>query len=403
MARKGVKRTLANANSSVAKKCKTIAAIVRNAEDVPKPVRSMLCDTIVRTFGTYKEERHAFQNTASALIGNILKASQGKLQTVIKEAQEKKGVLDNEAATLSAANDAATAASAAAAQALADTKTAVVTGKTALKDAKTALHDLETEGKSAEAESVALAAKKGKLEELGSTFIPAVKEGTQHGAAAGRHVGKDLGNTVDPEFLACVTRTFSKPSSSWGTFDNIVHQRLEESLKKIISGLTSDISAMATAKETRTSSIEATKAGITAAEENAKTMEEACSNAATAAKDAEAAAEAATTAFKQQQQQVQKAADVCTNAEDALTSFTNGPLAAYTDVEARVAPPPPAAPVAEAMAPAPEVRPTPTVAASPGVMGMVSAGVRNLLPSPRLASTPQIASTPPVASSPRNA
>merc|ERR1719199_2334165 len=103
----------------------------------------MLRDSLVRTFNTYKEERHPFQNTASALVGSILKTSQGKLQMAIKEAQAKKTALDKEAASLSATNDAAVAASEAAANALATNKTAVADSKMAHKEAKSGLHDLE--------------------------------------------------------------------------------------------------------------------------------------------------------------------------------------------------------------------------------------------------------------------
>merc|ERR1719162_1078185 len=102
-----MKRALSNvskAGGNVAKKCKTIAATVRSADDVPVPVRSMICDTLVRTFGTYKEERHAYQNTAAALVGDILQKAQGKFQAAINEANDKKAAVEAEAATFSATN-----------------------------------------------------------------------------------------------------------------------------------------------------------------------------------------------------------------------------------------------------------------------------------------------------------
>jgi len=393
MARKGIKRASSMAKRSgsvVAKKCKTIANTVRAAEDVPKPVRSMLCDTLVRTFGTYKEERHAFQNSASALVGTILKKTQGNLQSTIQDAQQKKSAVDTEAAKSSAANDAAVAASEATAQALANSKTNVADSKTALKDAKTHLHDLEVTTKTAETDAVAATTKKEKLEVLANDFIPTIKAGTTHGAKAGNHVSKDVASSVDAEFLTCVTRTFSKPVATWGTFDNIVDERLGGFIKKAIGTLTTDLATMATAQDSRAASVEAAKAAITTSEERVKAMEEACTAAAAAAKEAEGAAKAATAAFKAQQAIGEKAAGVCKHAEDALAAFEKGALAAYTEVEARTAPPPEPvaepAPAAAAMAPAPAAAAPASILRSPQVLYQQA---RSLLTSPRTVEAQQ--------------
>lgn len=389
MAGKGIKRSFSQAKKAggaVAKKCKTIASTIKNAEEVPVPVRAMLCDMLGRTFNTYKAERHAFQNNASALVGGILKTEQGKLQTAIKEAQTKKAALDAEAANLSAASNAAGAASEAAANVSADSKTAVTDSKTALKDAKAALHDLEAEVKTAAHDAAAATVKKEKLDAVANDYP----------AAVGRHVCKELGNSLEPEFLTCVNRTFGKQSASWGTFDHIVVQRLQENLKKLLAGLNSEIEQMAAATGPRAANVENAKGAIGAAEDKFQVMGQACLDAGNAAKEAEAAAKTASTGFKQHQHHADKATSGLTDAEDALTKFTNGALAAYTEIEARVAPAPkqeePAPSAEAAMAPAPP-------AASAGVMGMV----RNLLPSPRLLSSPVVQQSAPaaVASSPR--
>lgn len=399
MAPKGMKRTLSKAGANVTKKCKTIAATIRSADDVPAPVRSMICDTLVRTFGTYKEERHQFQNTASALVGTILKKTQGTLEASIKEAKDKKAGVDAEAAKFQATHDAAAAAAEAAAKGLADSKTAVADGKTACKDAKARLHDLEGEVKTGDAEATAAATKKEKLEAL-QGYIAQVKEGTTHGAAAGRHVGKGLESSLEAEFVTCVTRTFSKASSTWGTFDKIVDERLAVQLQKVLADLADEIGKMAAAKESRAASVEAAKAAVVASEESVKGLEEACTAATAAAKEADTAAKAAAAAMKAPQQQVHKAADACTHAEKAMTDFTQGALAAYTEVEARKAPPPKpveeaAAPVAAAaaMAPAPAQPARPSIMSSPAVL-LQSA--RNLLPSPRasVAPSPRTAQSP---------
>jgi len=378
--------------STVAKKCKTIAATVREAEEVPKPVRTMVCDTLVRTFNSYKEERHPFQNTASALVGSILKTAQGKLQQGIQQAQQKKAAVDAEAAKVSATNDAAVGASEAAANAFAASKTAVADSKTALKDAKTHLHNLESETKTAEADAAAAATTKEKLEALANDFIPQVKAGTQHGTRAGNHVTKDVASSVDPDFLTCVTRTFSKQVSTWGTFDNIVDQRLSGMITKAITSLTTDLASMASKKDTRGSNVEAAKAAITAAEEKVKAMEEASIAAGAAAKEAEGVAKGTASTLKTHQGHVQKALGECKDAESKMAAFTNGALAAYTEVEARTAPPPepvaapqaPAAPAAAVMAPAPAPAERRAPAFSPQVLYQQA---RSMLSSPRTATS----------------
>jgi len=261
---------------------------------------------------------------------------------------------------------------------------------------------LEEETKTAEKEAAAAAQKKNTLA-MAIDLIPQVKAGTQSGARVGGRVTKDVESAVAAEFLTCVTRTFSKPVASWGTFDKIVAERLDGFIQQSVSDLSSKISTMETEKEGRARSVEAAKQAITEAEENVKAAEEASTAAAAAAKEAESAAAAAAKATKAHAGHVSKAAADCKEAENKLAAFTNGALAAFTDVEARVAPPPEPEPeepaqapakaaVAAAMAEAPPASPSPSpirqVLASPAVL-MQSA--RNLLrsPSPRVDATPQ--------------
>lgn len=376
-------------SGGVAKKCRTIASTVREADNIPQPVRSMLCDSLLRTFSTYKAERHPLQASVSDLVGKVLKEAQNKFQAAINEAQQKKKAIETEAAPVTRKHDAAAAASEAAAKALADSKTAVADSKTALKDAKSALHDLKEEERVAASETSATSSKKEKLEELSRDFIGPIKEGAKQGAAQGRHVGKELGSSLEPEFLECVTRTFSKAYSAWGTFDYIVDKKLDEQLQSLFASLAKDLQAQEAAKEARATAIENAKGAVTAAEEKVKAMEEVCGNATTNAKEAETAAKAAAAEAKQQLQQIQKAADSCAHAEAALSAFRNGALAAYTEVEALAAPPPepekPAATLVDtAMAPAPAVQAAPSVLPSPGVLlSRVAQAVGGLASSPR--------------------
>jgi len=410
MAPKAMKRALSKPKigGRVKKQCKSVAAAIRQSEEIPAPVRSMLADNLARTFATYKADRHEYQNSASSLVNTILTTAQGKLQAEIDAAQGAKTAGEAEVATLAATATAADEASKAAEAKLAEGKTKVNECKTALKDAKAALSKLESDVKTGTSDFQAATSKKAKIEAVTPEYLTPIKEGTKSGAAAGRHVTSVLSSSLEPEFVTCVTRTFSKTSSEWGTFDKIVDERLAGMVVKVVAGLTAEIAAIEAAQGERNASIETAKAAITTAEENAKAADEACAAAGAAAKEAEATAKAASSALKTGEQQVHKAAQVLAHAEDALKSFSNGAMKDYNELEARKAPEPkpvpeePTAPTADAaMAPAPS-QPAPTMASSPTIRGMVES-VRNFVSSPRVAQTPQVApsGSASVAASPR--
>lgn len=399
MALRGTKRAAskvagAKSGGGLGKKCKTIARAVRDAQEVPQPVRWMLCQTLVRTFNTYKEDRHPLQATCSDLVGDILKGTQGKLEAAISEAQEKKASLDTATAAQMAGHNAAVAHQAANAQAHLDAKQGVADSKVALTQAKSSLNDLEVAAKTAEADAAAATAKKEKLEALSREFIAPIRDGTKLGAGAGKHVGKELASNavgLEAEFLECVSQTFSKKAAAWGTFDNIIDKKVEAALQNSVTGLSADIAAMASAKEARAAEIEGAKAAVTAAGEKVTAMEEACATASAAAKEADNAAKASAATVRQDQQVIQKAADVVAHAEATLATFMKGAVAAYTEVEARAAPPPApepektdeAAPLVEAvMQPEPTAAAAPSVLPSPGMLSRAAQAV-GLAPSPR--------------------
>lgn len=399
--------------NAVAKKCAAIAPTIKNAESLPQPVRSLIADRLVHVFGTYKDERHPFQNTVANLVGSALQATQANLQTAINEAQAKKGVQDAEGGTLNAASNDALAASEAATQAAANAKAHANGNHTALKDAKAALHELILAQNTASADTLATGAKKEKLEALIKEFFVPVKEGTldkglnKSAAWAGKSLGKEFAANLETEFLNCVVRTFSQGASAWGTFDHIIDKELDQSLKTITADLASELAAMEAAKETRCAQVENARVSCAAAQESLTAAEESSSSAEAAAKEARGAAKAAASAVKQQQQEIGKASGSLEQAEHAMKNFQEGPLAAYTEVEAHVAPPPEpepvpeaaapaeAAPLAEAMTAAPPAttRASPSILPSPGVLfSRAAAGMAQavgLAPSPRVASSPR--------------
>lgn len=397
--------------TAVSKKCAVIAPTIKHADSLSQPVRSLIADRLSHVFGTYKEERHPFQNTVSKLVGDTLATTQGNLQAAIDEANAKKAGLESEGAALSTASETASGKADEAANAMAEAKTAVAESHTALKDAKSALHGLEAAVKTAEAETSATTLKKEKLESLIKEFFAAVKAGTldkglkSSAAYAAKFIGKECG--VAPEFVTCVIRTFSKAFASWATFDHIVDKELDEQLQGILAGLAKDLEAMATAKEHRATEVEGAKAAVIAADEKAKAAEESLNAATASAKEAKDAARAAAGEHKQQQLKIGKALNALHTTEGALASFNAGPMAAYTDVEAHTAPPPPpepveeempaatevAAPLEAIMTPAPATVKAPSVLPSPALLASAMVGrvaqAVGLAPSPRVAQSPR--------------
>jgi len=392
----GGARKKANSTSGVTPKCRTIASAIRSAEGVPAPVKSMLCDTLTRSFGTYKEERHALQKTVSDLVGKILKESESKLQAAINGAKQNKAAVEAEAGPAVQANDQATAALEAAAKALADSKQAVADSKAAVRDAKVGLHGLKDALHTTDADHKAAVARKAAFETLIADYITPIKQGELGGVAAGKHVASVVKSTVEPEFLSCVAETFAKKGNTWGTFDNIVDKKLSEVVTGTVASVTAEIEKLAAAKEAKAAEIESQKVVITTAEEKVKGTEEATTAASAAVKEAETAAKAASVGLKPFASGINKATEAVTNAEDALAAFTKGPLAAYAEVEARTAPPPPPEPeqaggLEQAMQAAPAVQAAPSMLPSPRIaVGRAMEAVGSLMGSPRVAPSPQI-------------
>lgn len=376
MARKAMKRASSKAApGAVVKKCKSIASSISQASDVPAPVRSMVVSSLPQAFGTFKEERHPFQVKTTELVHDILNAELSKLAATADAAKKHHESLSAELAALSSANDGAAAAASAGAKALEDRRARVTENKQALKDARAALHNLEVETKTAAAAAAASASRKEKLETLSQDYLVKVKDGATPAGAAARHVTKEVAESVDAEFLTCVTRTFSKTPSSWGTFDRIVDERLQGMLQQAVAGLGGDIARLASEEATHVQQIEAARSSIAKAEETAQAGDAACIDAINAAKEAEQAAKTAGNAMKQKAAELQKAADAFANAEDSCKKFQDGPLAAYSQLEARSRPLPkePEAPAGqatadEAMAAAPEQAAAPSIMSSPAVL-----------------------------------
>lgn len=213
----------------------------------------------------------------------------------------------------------------------------------------------------------------------------AIREGTLSKGLSkiATQVGKSLANdhNIQQEFVTCVVRTFSKTAADWGTFDRIIDQELDQRLKAIVVNLGKDLDNFASAKEARVVNIENAKAAIATAEDKVKAAEEAHNTATAAATDAKGAAKTAAAMLKEQQKKIEKAGHILESEQHNLSTFKEGAMAAYTEVEA-YAPPPPApeepaeetqaaqAPIDQAMeaAPAPAKRGSATILSSPGIL-----------------------------------
>jgi hypothetical protein len=393
----------AGAARKVAKQCTLIAPAIKAADSLPAPVKSFLSGKLVHVFGTYKEERHQFQSTVSTLVGATFKVTEAQLKSAITDAEAKKQAADVEGAAVSESFHAANAVSEEAAKAVEEGKASLATCNENLSKAKAAFHAAEEAVKTLEADTTKTIAKKAKLEEMNG-WINSVKEGTVvkglHTGAA--RAGKLLEKDLEKEFLTCVIRSFSKMRIDWGTFDILVDTELDGKLKEILASLTSRIESMAGQKDPTAAHVETTRAAITDAEEKVKAATEQLTNLTTAAKDAKTAAKGCCDAVKAQGKIIHKAAGDLENAQEALTSFQNGPLAAYTEAEAYAPPPPEPEPVPEAVAPAPleeamtaappaaATQSSPSILPSPGILASRAFQAAGSLfaPSPRIAASP---------------
>lgn len=414
MAPKAMKRAASTGGARFAKKCKVIAPALKAADSLPEPVKAILTPSLVNIFGTYKEDRHEFQNACSKLVGATLQATQSQLQEKITEATAAKAAEEAEGATLTGASTEANAAAEAAAAESSSKKEALSNQKDALANAKSALHDLETEVKNADAKQLDTKAKKEKLEASIKEFFTPVAEGTltkglgKSATWAAKQLGKEFEDDLQKEFLVCVDRTYSNPSSSWGTFDRIVEKELGKFLQGILTRLAKELTDGEAAVGPRAQKVEAAKAAVAAEEEKVKAAEEVSNTAAAAAKDAAKAAKEAASVANKHQPKIDKASKSLSDAEAAMKAFTDGPLAAYAVVEDNKPPPPkpkpvpieepaadsqPAPTVDEAMTAAPpkEQRSTPSVLPSPGVLFQQAAGgiARAVGLSPRIAQSPR--------------
>lgn len=413
MAPRGVKRASSTgvagkrAVAAVAKKCKTITSAIRHA-DLPQSIRSTLNDKmLMNVFGTYKDERIPFQNTLAGQVNTVLKSVQDGLQAKIVEAQKNKATQEAEAAKLVNTSTQLSAASEAASKAKADSEQALDDSHKALKAAKTALHDLETAVKNGGQKIASTTGKKEKLEGLITNFfsVVPVSEAFRGLSAQAASAGKFLESIdMEHEFIVCVVRTFSKLPASWGTFDKLVQEKLDGKLKVIAANFAAELQTTEAEKANNEAKIENAKAAIVTAEEKVKAAEEALNSASGAAKEAQVAAKGAAANAKAQQSLVDKATATLGEATEAITDFQNGALAAFTEVEALKAPPPPPAKPAEAEAPAAstideamtaapprEQRSTPSVLPSPGVLFSQAAQgmARAVGLSPRIAQSPR--------------
>merc|ERR1712070_460360 len=339
-------------------------------------------------------------------VNTVLKTVQDSLQAKIVEAQTSKATQEAEAAKLTDTSAQLTAASEAASKAAADSKQALDDSHQALRDAKTSLHDLEVAVKNATAHISSTTAKKEKLEGLITNFfsVGPASSAFRGLSAQAASAGKFLESVdMQHEFVVCVVRTFSKLPDSWGTFDKLVQEKLDGKLKEVAASFAADLQTTEADKANSEAKIENAKAAIITAEEKVKAAEEALSTASGAAKEAQVAAKGAAASAKAQQSLVDKATASLGEATAAITDFQNGALAAFTEVEALAAPPPPpakpeavapAAPtIDEAMTAAPprEQRSTPSVLPSPGVLFSQAAQgmARAVGLSPRIAQSPR--------------
>jgi len=337
-------------------KCDSIAAALKDFETPPSGVRAVLSFAVKHSLSVYKDDRHEFQEVYVTQIGSLLEdlkksmeEKKATYQTFVDNADTKKAELaEAEKEATSTLEGLVAAKTEAAAKSSADEEE-VKTIKVAVAAAKKAQVDGDA----------SFVSQEGKLKYLEAayteTFLPMKEKAAQNQACLKviEKVGKMY--SFDPSMLASVYTVLKAEPEFRGQFGGMVVTQLEETFKKTIASLTTELEGLAPAKAERLAAVDAKEAEKTAAEEKASVSKEALEKAVIAQTEGEKDLAAKKKAVANFIPELKEAADNLDSATADYDMLMAGPMAAFAELKDLAPPPPPPVepePVAE---PAPEV------------------------------------------------
>lgn len=349
----------AKADAEVPAWCSAVSKALDSATGLSESVVKMLVGVVPTSLALLKEERHGYQESAVAMIGEALAAKDAALDKAKAEAAAKLAEVTAEKGTLAAVVTEAEGAAKALTEAEEAAKKKVEEDTTALKGATEASKAAVAAEASGDAAAATGEATKTSLETVQKDHLDPLIEGTAAEMKASVKVvvkaAKD-NLSLDSGLLDSLAPTLSKPKDGRGTFDGLVVKQLQEAFAAVVASLAASLAETVGGKEARTAAVASTAAAVEAAKATLEASEKALAEAKEATKAGEAKVKEAKATAKTSDPAMKKAAKESEAAEAASTAFKEGALKAYAELKDRVPPPPPPVeeePVAEPAEPEP--------------------------------------------------
>jgi len=351
------RKTMGGRNADPIKtRCDMVKHAIASAEHCSKSVKDMLGSTIPVTIGTYKADRHPFNDRFVAMIGEVLVAQQAHLTHDLASKEAAFAELTPAKANREAVHDQTKADAVAKGEAAEAAKQAHTATGAAVKDASAALKEAQKAEKSGNESLEATSARKATLEGTQKDSLGPLMDGSSENktkmAKAVLAVGKSF--EFDASLLATAEPVLFKEVAERGSFDATCLEQLQAAFASAVAALDEQLAAGAPGKAERAAVVanaEAAKQGAEAARADA--MEKA-----QAAKAAKAAADAsekeAAQSLEHFMPDLKKCGDALDTAKEDVTEFNDGPLKAFHELQdakdGDFAPPPKESPAKKARA-----------------------------------------------------
>jgi hypothetical protein len=297
----------------------------------------MLSNTLLLTVGTNKADRHPFNERFVAMIEQVLDAEQAQIQGDIASKEAAFAELSPAKATREQALEAAKADVAAKNEALDGANKEVAAVGAAFKDANAELKKAKKAQKSGDEEIVGLTLKKQQLVDVQSGNLEPIVGGTvadDEKDASVAMVLKTGGNFgFDASLLDTAASVLAKPAADRGTFDATCLDQLQGAFKSAIDGLDEELSKLAPGKAERQAAVDQAEKVRAEAEASQTDLKAKAAAAKEAKQAADAARKAAAKSLDDFMPDLKTTGDAMDGAKKSLTSFLEGPKAAFTELK----------------------------------------------------------------------
>lgn len=343
-----VKRS--STGAAPAAKCRKIADAI-SGSSLPEGVRGMLGGMLGQALGTYKEERHAYQNSVVDMVAEALSVVEKDMVQEVGNTQAKVDGAEGDKTARQQAKVAAEAALEAAKEVVPGKKTAVTEAREAEQKARAQLGEAEATEKSGNKEAKATEAQRTQLNDTVYYAYEPLKQctaGPKSKTLLNQLVSLVKKFKFDDHMVASIPQALKTEPAKRSEFDKVVLKSFEDSLAAKVADLTKTIDDAQPAMAERAAAVEAAKAAVTGAEGITTASEQALADAQAAVKSAEGELKAAIKAVTNYWPDVEKAANHLDKSKAQLASFREEALVYFAELKDLAPPPPEPEPVVEA-------------------------------------------------------